>query len=131
MRHCRRNSLLQDVYRAFLMTAIAVAVVVLVPRIALAHAVLVKSTPVANSTVQGPTVAIAIQYNSRVDGKRSTFLVADGSGESKALAIEPQSAPDTLTAHVSQLRPGKYDLNWQVLAVDGHITRGKIPFEVK
>jgi methionine-rich copper-binding protein CopC len=29
------------------------------------------------------------------------------------------------------LSPGKYAIHWQVLAVDGHITRGQIPFEVK
>jgi methionine-rich copper-binding protein CopC len=28
------------------------------------------------------------------------------------------------------LLPGEYRLRWQVLASDGHITRGEIPFAV-
>jgi methionine-rich copper-binding protein CopC len=28
------------------------------------------------------------------------------------------------------LAPGDYRLRWQVLAYDGHITRGEIPFTV-
>jgi methionine-rich copper-binding protein CopC len=31
------------------------------------------------------------------------------------------------TAH---LAPGNYTIRWQVLAVDGHITRGDVPFTV-
>jgi methionine-rich copper-binding protein CopC len=29
------------------------------------------------------------------------------------------------------LKPGAYKLQWQVLAPDGHITRGVVPFSVK
>lgn len=112
------------------MTAIAVALVI-APRIALAHAVLVSSTPAAESSVQGPDVPISIKYNSRVDGTRSTILIVAPDGQSKTLEIEKQSAPDVLTTHASQLTPGKYAIHWQVLAVDGHITRGQIAFEVK
>jgi methionine-rich copper-binding protein CopC len=34
-----------------------------------------------------------------------------------------------LEANVT-LAPGAYTLHWQVLAVDGHITRGNVPFTV-
>jgi methionine-rich copper-binding protein CopC len=34
-----------------------------------------------------------------------------------------------LTATVT-LTPGTYVLRWQVLAIDGHITRGDVPFTV-
>ncbi len=30
----------------------------------------------------------------------------------------------------TDLRPGDYTVRWQVLAVDGHITRGDVPFTV-
>jgi methionine-rich copper-binding protein CopC len=36
-----------------------------------------------------------------------------------------------LAALVSGLAPGQYRLRWQVLAIDGHLTRGDIPFTVK
>jgi len=41
-------------------------------------------------------------------------------------ALDP---PDILAAHLD-LTPGSYVLRWQVLAVDGHITRGDVPFTV-
>jgi len=39
-------------------------------------------------------------------------------------------SPDTLAATVGELAPRAYRLRWQVLAIDGHITRGDIPFTV-
>lgn len=108
-----------------------VAVLVLLPRAALAHAVLVQSTPAVNSTMQGPDVAVAMKFSSRVDGARSTMLLSTADGQSLPVTIERQGAPDTLTTHLTHLKPGKYAIRWQVLAVDGHVTRGEIPFSVK
>jgi methionine-rich copper-binding protein CopC len=112
------------------MTAI-VAALVLVPGVAWAHAVLVRSTPAVNATIEGPDVAVTMKFSSRVDGKRSTLLLSTSDGQSKPLAIDEQSDSDTLSAHVTRLGPGKYAIHWQVLATDGHVTRGEIPFLVK
>jgi hypothetical protein len=57
--------------------------------------------------------------------------IAEVGDQAKTLVIDKQDAPDTLTTHASQLSPGNYVIQWQVLAVDGHITRGQIPFEVR
>lgn len=130
MNNSQLKSLFSDVLRAGLMTAIAVALV-LVPRVASAHAVLVLSSPVANATVQGPDVPITMKFNSRVDASRSTLKLSAPDGQSRSLTIDPPKAPDTLTAKATGLTPGKYAIQWQVLAVDGHITRGQIPFVVK
>ena len=45
-------------------------------------------------------------------------------------AIGQQSAPDTLDSKATGLKPGAYRIRWQVLAPDGHITRGEVPFSV-
>lgn len=125
-----RSSVLQDVGRAVLMMAIAVALV-LTTRVALAHAVLVRSSPAVNGVATGPTVPISLKFNSRVDGSRSTLMLTWPDGKSTKLTLDAQKAPDTLTAQASGLAAGKYAIDWQALAVDGHITRGKIPFDVK
>ena len=39
-----------------------------VPRTALAHAVLVSSTPQKDAAVSGPDITIHLKYNSRIDG---------------------------------------------------------------
>ena len=112
------------------MAAIAVTLV-LATRVAFAHAVLVLSSPVANATVSGPDLPITMKFNSRIDPSRSALRLSLPDGQSKPLTIDPATAPDTLTAKASGLTPGKYAIQWQVLAVDGHITRGQIPFLVK
>jgi copper resistance protein C len=91
-----------------------------VVRIAQAHAILKESSPVANSTVKGPDVPIRLRYNVRVDATRSNM----------DLTMEKQSAPDVMSAKATGLKPGAYRIRWQVLAPDGHITRGEIPFSV-
>ena len=101
------------------------------PRLALAHALLVSSTPAANATVHGPGIAIELRFNSRVDGQRSSLgiEVAGGSGKA-AILRDPQRSETTLNAHAS-LQPGHYVVRWQALSTDGHITRGEIPFTVQ
>jgi hypothetical protein len=46
------------------------------------------------------------------------------------VAIEKSGPADHLAGEADALAPGDYVLHWQVLAVDGHITRGDIPFRV-
>jgi len=109
-----------------------IAVVLVFSCMAFAHAILVKSSPEANAIVTGPNVTVALVFNSRVDQARSS-LVVESSGHLNsrvAVKIDP-SAPQELTGKVSGLPPGTYKLHWQVLAVDGHITRGELPFRVK
>ena len=130
MKNLPRSSLVRVVSRAALMFSVAMALM-LAPRVALAHAVLVQSSPAIDATMQGPDLAVSMKFSSRVDGSRSTMLLSTSDGQSKPLAIEHQNAPDTLTTHLTHLSPGKYAIRWQVLATDGHVTRGEIPFNVK
>ncbi len=88
MNDSRLKSLFHDVLRAGLMTAIAVTLVLVLPRVASAHAVLVLSSPVANATVQGPDVPITMKFNSRVDASRSTIRLSGADGQSKPLTID-------------------------------------------
>ena len=116
-----------------LIAAIVVAygIALFAPRVALAHAVLVSSQPGANSTVSGSEIAVLLKYNLRVDMEHSTLtlLVPDGRVEKIAIKSEPE--PGLLSAKLTGLVKGAYVLRWQVLATDGHITRGKVPFKVE
>jgi hypothetical protein len=46
------------------------------------------------------------------------------------LAISKDAPADILASQAQGLIPGEYRIRWQVLASDGHITRGEIPFKV-
>jgi copper resistance protein C len=102
----------------------------LVPQLALAHATLVSSTPAVRGTVHGPDITVDIKFNSRIDGSRSRIVLVAADGNPQNLQIKQQTIPNGFSSHL-QLKPGKYTLYWQALAVDGHITRGVIPFTVQ
>ena len=110
---------------------IACGTALFAPRVALAHAVLLDSQPRVNSTVSGPEVAVRLKYSSRVDLEHSTLTLLDPDGKVEKVAIQAQPAPGELSAKLTGLVKGAYELRWQVLATDGHVTRGKVPFQVK
>jgi copper resistance protein C len=117
------------VCRVFLLI-FAVCLVPALGRTATAHALVVESAPAADGSVAGPDIEISLRFNSRLDQKRSQLTLVDPDNANHRLAVSPASAPDMLQAKASGLRPGAYKLRWQVLAIDGHITRGDIPFRV-
>jgi copper resistance protein C len=101
-------------------------------QICLAHAILMESTPKINSTVQGPDLDITLRFNVRIDGSRSRILlVAEDGTSTTPLTLAKQSKPDILQMHASGLKPGAYKLQWNVLAADGHMSKGDVPFTVK
>jgi methionine-rich copper-binding protein CopC len=95
-----------------------------------AHAILLGSTPALNSTVPGPDFDINLRYNVRIDGGRSRVRLVAPDGTVSTLTLANQASPDTLQTHAAGLKPGVYKLQWQVLASDGHMSRGEIPFTV-
>jgi copper resistance protein C len=115
----------------FVAVVVASGIALLAPRWALAHAVLVSSKPSVNSTVSGSEVAVLLKYNSRVDKEHSTLTLLEPDGKVEKVAIESEPEPGVLSAKLTGLVKGTYVLRWQVLATDGHITRGKVPFQVQ
>ncbi len=98
--------------------------------IANAHAILKESVPALRAVVEGPDVDVKLKFNSRIDAAHSRMYL-DGGGTSRPIEIVKQSSPDTLDGQAKQVAPGEYRIEWQVLAVDGHITRGELPFTVR
>jgi copper resistance protein C len=119
---------------------VAVAVVVLTvsalvailpaARRAEAHAVLVESSPATNGRVEGPDAAIRLRFNVRIDTKRSRLTLVRPDGSTAPLELAKAESAQLLVSEVKGLVPGEYRLRWQVLASDGHLTRGEIPFAV-
>jgi len=95
------------------------------------HAILLTAEPAMGKLVRGPDVEVNLRFNSRVDAKRSTITLVPPDGDPRTLAIGEQSSPDSLNSQVHGLKSGPYVLRWQVLAVDGHITRGELVFRVQ
>jgi methionine-rich copper-binding protein CopC len=95
-----------------------------------AHAIIVSATPTANQHVPAGKLAVRIEFNSRIDKARSRLQMTVSGSVKKDVAIDPAGKPNVVTGTTGALTPGAYVLRWQVLAIDGHITRGDIPFKV-
>jgi methionine-rich copper-binding protein CopC len=106
------------------------AFVLLAARLVEGHAILKESRPAVNSKVPGPNVPILLRYNVRIDAKLSKVQLQSPDNSVRDLTITSQSSPDTLNSEATGLVPGAYKIRWQVLAPDGHITRGEVPFTV-
>jgi len=113
---------------ALILIAVAAALLIVAP--AAAHAVLLKSSPALKTAVSGPNVPIKLRFNVRIDALRSRLTLIHPNGSSQSLEISKGTPADTLSAEATGLAAGAYRLRWQVLASDGHITRGEIPFAV-
>ncbi len=74
-------------------------------------------------------VAFQLRYNSRIDRTRSRLTLNRPDKTQTVLPIGSDGHDDTITT-TAALSRGDYVLRWQVLAVDGHITRGDVPFTV-
>ena len=98
---------------------------------AFAHAVLLESSPALNSLVRGPDIPLKLRFNVRIDVARSRLTLIRPDGSSQTLEIDRQAPADTISSQAKGLLAGAYRLRWQVLASDGHITRGEIPFTVR
>jgi methionine-rich copper-binding protein CopC len=95
-----------------------------------AHAVIVSASPTADQHVAPGKVAVRIEFNSRIDKERSRLQVTMPTGDKTDVPIDPAGEPNVIAGTAADLTPGSYVLRWQVLAIDGHITRGDIPFAV-
>jgi methionine-rich copper-binding protein CopC len=94
-----------------------------------AHAVLIDSVPPPTGHVPAGHVEVTLRYNSRIDAGRSKLTLIRPDATTVVVAQSDSGKPDILRAALG-LTPGAYVIRWQVLAVDGHITRGNVPFTV-
>lgn len=94
-----------------------------------AHAILVDSTPKPNGTLTAGHAALVFKYNSKIDQHRSRLTLVGPDHSEAVLTIDTKSKSNELDSS-ADLVPGSYTVHWQALALDGHITRGDVPFTV-
>jgi copper resistance protein C len=111
-------------------SALALGLAVMSPIAADAHAVVVKAQPALDQQVPTGPLTIRLEFNSRIDKQRSKLELTASDGAKTEIPVGQDGAPNVVTATSTNLAAGAYSLRWQVLAVDGHITRGDIPFTV-
>lgn len=121
--------------RRFVLPASAALALAATPlRRAGAHALVVEAEPAAGAVfAEEPPPRVRLRFNSRVDRARSRLVLHAPDGGQTPLPLESGNDPTLLEARTGIVpwSPGAWRLRWQVLALDGHITRGDVPFTVR
>jgi len=88
------------------------------------HAIVVAGRPAMNASVAPGKLEIRLEFNSRIDRQRSrlSLLRPDGTLD---------DSQNVLAANIDATMSGPWKLDWQVLSLDGHITRGTVRFSVR
>jgi copper resistance protein C len=120
-----------DLSRRWKYALLTLAIVLTCSTLLFAHAILMESNPKQNASVKGPDVDITLRYNVRIDGGRSRVQLIDAAGVKSDLKLDKQAKPDILQCKASGLKAGAYKLLWNVLASDGHMSKGEVPFTVQ
>lgn len=101
--------------------------------LALAHAHPKSTSPAAGSVIESKPTIVSILFNSQIEPAFSTLTVVDQHKKqvNAGKAIVDQNNPYLLKTQIPALPAGNYQVNWSVVALDGHHTQGQYSFTVK
>ncbi|CDH18808.1 copper homeostasis periplasmic binding protein CopC [Xenorhabdus bovienii] len=101
---------------------------------ALAHAHLKDQTPAENTTVEAAPQAITLSFSERIElGFSKVKLIGPEKKTVKTgkLELDPDTKTKLILPVEDKLVAGEYSVDWSVLSVDGHKTKGAYNFTVK
>lgn len=101
---------------------------------AFAHAHLQQQTPAADSTVAASPERLTLNFSEGIETSFSGVAVTGPQQQSVATGklARSDSSPTQLIVPLTQpLTPGTYTVDWHVVSVDGHKTKGQYHFTVK
>ncbi|CDL80891.1 copper homeostasis periplasmic binding protein CopC [Xenorhabdus szentirmaii] len=101
---------------------------------ALAHAHLKDQTPAENTTVEAAPQAITLSFSERIElGFSKVKLIGPEKVAIKTgkLELDPETKTKLILPVEGKLAAGEYSVDWSVLSVDGHKTKGVYNFTVK
>lgn len=98
-----------------------------------AHAIMVKSQPVADSTVAEAPKQIDVWFNDKVGSEYKALAVINSKGErvDNKDIVQETLDPSHLYITVPDLPPDSYIVRYRVVSLDTHIVTGKFKFTVK
>jgi copper transport protein len=111
---------------------VVTAAALLLPGAAWAHAALLRTAPVASTTVNTPPQEVALTYSEAVEPRFAIVSVTDASGRQETTGSPRRSPanPDTLLVPLRRVAQGWYLVYWRAISVDGHPVRGAFTFAV-
>jgi methionine-rich copper-binding protein CopC len=109
-----------------------VAIAVVLPPPARAHAFLERAVPAVGSVVHLPPAEVRLWFTQKLEPAFSSVRVLDRSGSpvNRGEARVDDSDPRLLRVSLPALAPGTYRVTWRVLSVDAHVTEGDFTFDI-
>ena len=107
----------------------ALAVLLLLPGVVLAHAELVESDPADGASIESAAHTLSATFSEPLSAERSRIVVRDAAGNEVARG-GVSGDPETMTVDLPALAAGNYLARWTAVGIDGHVERGTIEFSV-
>ncbi|MDA8389138.1 MAG: copper resistance protein CopC [Gammaproteobacteria bacterium] len=105
-----------------------------IPGLAAAHAFPERSRPRVGATLHASPPLVRIWFDAGLEGLfcHLTVKTPAGATVSRGRArVAAHSRDRLLEVAIPPLAPGKYRVDWSVIAVDGHHTEGHYSFRIK
>ncbi|MFY0401688.1 copper homeostasis periplasmic binding protein CopC [Pantoea dispersa] len=103
-------------------------------QLALAHAHLKTPVPADNAVVERAPQQLTLTFTEDIEPAFSGVVLINAQQQPVALEkaqLNPQQHDQLIVPIAQPLASGQYQVNWHVLSVDGHKTKGSYSFSVK
>jgi methionine-rich copper-binding protein CopC len=107
------------------------AIAAVLPEASGGHAIIVSASPMVGAVLPQGAIEVRLEFNSRIDRERSRLIVRRPDGSESLVVLAADAPQNVLAGRIEAAMPGRWKLDWQVLSVDGHITRGEVAFSVR
>lgn len=106
-------------------------VLCLVPfQTALSHGILLESSPTHGSVLRASPDRVVLHFNAILEPSITQVNLVDLQEGRTPLGVTNVSPMNTVVAQIPPLQPGVYNVQYKVLATDGHVTEGSIRFTI-
>ncbi len=111
---------------------VAVALALLAPAAASAHAYLIRTVPAASVILSRAPTNVQLTYDEAVEPRFAIISVTDihAHQETTGPVTRSPSDPDTLVVPIKHVGEGWYLVYWRAISVDGHPVQGAFTFAV-
>ena len=118
--------------RRRVLSALAATALAVVPALAPAHSLLVRSQPAQRATVTRPPERVQMWFSERLEPAYASASVWNEAGKQVdgGDAKVDASDPSLLSVSTPNLGPGRYTVRYRVLSVDGHVVESSYTFTV-
>ena len=106
----------------------------LMPGVAMGHALLMESSPKQDEALKAPATQAVLRFDARIEKSVTRVRLVDGEGhklQMPAMGEDTEGQEDRLTIPLPALGAGAYQLQYTVLAADGHATPGILRFTIE